>query len=280
MAVDIFRMNWLLLDTIIIVLLILTLIIVKIFKEMYRFRFAISNESLECISFNAVFNTHDVVVKDWYLVKNQIFESINNTRPLIVIIRTTIKKQLNRVLTEGLGSYGFNVLYINLKFRKDLFDKISNEEIRRVITEIISLCVNKELLINSNYILTNSYESNLYYSSILSDDHYKGMILVNPKFKKSSVRYFISILNKENLKPLTHAIFSRNSKLNLKNKNYKIVLREFNEENNSNLKILSLEKVKNSFKNYETILLGTVLKILENMTKDGILGDHYYEMHS
>ncbi len=266
MAINIFQMDWLLIDTIIITLLILSLIIVRIFKEMYRFRFAISNESLECISFNAVFKNQNVVVKDWFLVKNQILAPINITRPLIVIIRTNIKKRLNRVLTEGLSSYGFNVLYINLKFRNDLFDKSSNEEIRGVLTEIISLCVKKGLIINSNYILTNSYESNLYYSSILSDDHYKGMILVNPKFKKSSVRYLISIINEVNLKPLIHAIFSKKSKLNLKNKNYKIVLREFNELNNTNLRLISLEKVKNSFKFYETILLGTIIKILENIS--------------
>jgi hypothetical protein len=59
-------------------------------------------------------------------------------------------------------------------------------------------------------------------------------------------------------------IFSRNSIFLLKNKNLLKFLKELYPRYTNNLKFLVIKKAKNSFKNYETIILSILIDILEN----------------
>ncbi|GAG77536.1 unnamed protein product [marine sediment metagenome] len=68
MIFDIFRLDWLFIDSVIIILLIIVLIAVKLFKERSRWRSAITNESLEIFQFNK----SDIKVKNKNTIINDI----------------------------------------------------------------------------------------------------------------------------------------------------------------------------------------------------------------
>ena len=271
MTLDIFRLNWILIDTIIIILLLLALISVKIFKKKYRYRFSLSNEALECINSEKSiikFKNLNIFVKDWSLIKNKIISDKISEKPLIIIIRTNNKKKLIHILSEGLGSYGFDVVNLYLEIKPythyDFLENSVKEETKNVLSKTINFYKQNKLIYNSDYFLINYSKSNLCYNSILSDIHNKGLILINPTLNKVCISNLHNILNNTDLKSDVYTIFSKKSNFNIINNNYKKFLQEFNESTNTHLKIISLEKAKDSFKYYETILLGIIIKIIEN----------------
>ena len=144
MSFDIFRLDWILIDTIIIILLLILLFSVKIFKEISRWRFSLSNESLIRIKLkNSEIgaDTSSVIIKDCSIVKkkNDVDE---NSSGVVVFLNT--RKFINKpiwILTEGLGSYGFTIIRINLKIKSGIFidDSTRNKEIpiRKIISRIL-----------------------------------------------------------------------------------------------------------------------------------------------
>ena len=90
------------------------------------------------------------------------------------------------------------------------------------------------------------------------------MVLVNPKLNTVNIKNFSEILSCKDLKSQLFVIFSKKSNIILNNKNLKIFLEEFPKQNINNLRLLTLEKAKNSFKYYETILLGIIIDLIEN----------------
>ena len=136
MAVNIFRVDWILVDTIIIILLVLLLISVKIFKEAYRWRFSLSNEFLtrttaKSLSFNL--DRPSIYIKKWNLTKSKVIQEEISSKPSIFIIRTNRKQMLLKILTEGLSTYGFNVVNIWLKIKADKGKSKTIRDIERKI---------------------------------------------------------------------------------------------------------------------------------------------------
>ena len=74
-----FRIDWVFIDTIIIILLILLLIGVKVFKSTHRWRLNFSNTALEYHSFHKTQDqvTNRVISKKyWYLTKNTYLQNM------------------------------------------------------------------------------------------------------------------------------------------------------------------------------------------------------------
>ncbi|GAJ16662.1 unnamed protein product, partial [marine sediment metagenome] len=81
-----------------------------------------SNEFLtrttaEALSFNLGRPT--IYIKKWNLTKSKVIQEEISSKPTIFIIRTHRKQRLLKILTEGLGTYSFNVVNIWLKIKAD-----------------------------------------------------------------------------------------------------------------------------------------------------------------
>ena len=273
MANDIFRLDWIFIDSIIIILLLLVLICVKIFKERSRWRSSLSNESLEIFTPNKSdinLKSLHITVKNWSFIRNIAFKGVETSKPIIFIIRTNKTRKLLYTLTEGLTSYGFNVIILNLKIRAyQKYNNLENsiqEEIRSIISTLLNLFEQNKSILNSNYILINYLESEISFNSILSDTKNFGMILINPKISSINIACIYDKLNQTNLKSPICVIFSKKSKMIMKNKNLKRFLKISPLENNNYLRFLTLEKARKSFKHYETILLGIIVNLIEKIS--------------
>ena len=272
MTNDIFRLDWIFIDTIIIILLLLILISVKIFKERSRWRSSLSNEALEIVNFNKPdvnIKSLYIVVKNWSFIRNIVFKGVETSKTIIFIIRTNKKTRLLTTLTEGLTSYGYNVVILNLKISAyTKFDRLENpiqKEIRSIIHTFLNLLEQKKLILNSNYILINYLESKISFN-ILNDTRNFGMILINPKIKNVNIRNIYDILDQINLKSRIYVIFSKKKNFISNNKNLKRFLKIFPLESYGHLRFLTLTKVRKSFKYYETILLGIIVNLIEKIS--------------
>jgi len=273
MTNDIFHLDWIFIDSIIIIILLLVLICVKIFKERSRWRSSLSNESLEIFTPNKLdidLKTIHITVKNWSFIRNISFKGVETSKPIIFIIRTKKKRKLLYTLTEGLTSYGFNVCILNLKIRAyQEYNSLENpiqEEIRSIISTLLNHFEQNKSIMNSNYILINYLESEIFFNSILSDTKNFGMILINPKINSINIASIYDKLNQTNLESSICVIFSKKSILIMKNKNLKRFLKIVPLENNNHLRFLTLEKARKSFKHYETILLGIIVNQIEEIS--------------
>lgn len=266
-----FRIDWVFIDTIIIILLILLLIGVKVFKSTHRWRLNFSNTALEYHSFH---KTQDQVTnrvistKYWDLTKNTSLQNRDTDDKVIIILRTSFRNKLVRILIDGLSSYGFNVISIRIKIKHDLDSKISiktiNDEFQPLISSIINKSGEKGLITSSYYILLNFSNSPFLNHAIFSDSKNTGLILLNPKMSKSYERIHQEIYNKHQQEPRLFYIFSKKSFFIFKNKNLKQYQKYFEEKSAKKVELIILEKSKSSFKYYETILLGILIDIIES----------------
>ena len=266
-----FRIDWVFIDTIIIILLILLLIGVKVFKSTHRWRLNFSNTALEYHSFH---KTQDQVTnrvistKYWDLTKNTSLQNRDTDDKVIIILRTSFRNKLVRILIDGLSSYGFNVISIRIKIKHDLDSKISiktiNDEFQPLISSIINKLEQKGLVTSPNYILLNFSDSLFLNTTIFSDSKNMGLILLNPKMSKSNVGIQQEIYNSQQQEPQLFYIFSKRSFFIFKNKRLKQYKKYFEENSAKKVKLIILEKSKKSFKYYETILLGILIDTIES----------------
>lgn len=271
MSNDIFQLDWIFIDTIIIVLLILLLLGVKLYKLTHRWRFSFSNEALEFISYRKSpleINNQPISTSKWTLTRNISLREEINKKPLIIILRTNYKKRLLYILTEGLSSYGFNVINLRLKIRLDknnnLFDKALLDNIRHLISTVIDFFKEIDSEFNLNYLLLNYSKSSLSYTSILTDPKNCGMILINPKLNNENIKNYNDIFKSSPLNSQLYTIFSKRSIFILNNKNLKRLLSLYNHQKEKKLNIITIKKAKYSFNYYETILLGMIISLIEN----------------
>ncbi len=268
---DTFRIDWIFIDGIIIVLLFLLLVSVRIFKSTHRWRSSFSNKALQYFIFPQTsegFNKQFILTKKWSLIRNTSLKERNSTRPVIFTLRTNYKRKLLRILTEGLSSYGFNVINVRVKIKHYVTSKklgtVVINEFTSFISSVIDALKKKELIENPNYILINHFRSNFPYKAVLSDVKNIGMILINPRVTLENVKNFYDSNDNSHQNNQFFTIFSNKSIFISKNKNQKRFLKDLHSINTSSLKIFSLDKAKKSFKYYETLLLGMIIDIVEN----------------
>ncbi len=263
------RIDWVFVDTIIIILLILLLIGVRFFKSTHRWRLSFSNNALEYHSFHKSEEqvaSRALSTKYWDLTKNTSLQDKDKDDNVIIILRTTFKKKLVRIFTEGLSSYGFNVISLKIKIIQNLDSKIStesiNDELQPLISSIINKSEQKKLLSNPNYILLNFSGSLFPNSAIFSDSKNTGLILLNPKINKSNVGIHQEIYNSQQQDPQLFYIFSRRSFFIFKNNKLKLYKKNLEEKSEKKVELIILEKSNRNFKYYEIILLGILIDII------------------
>lgn len=274
---NIFHLDWIFIDTIIIILLIVLLILVKIYKITARWRSPFSNEALEERKYGkSVVDlvNQNITVKSFRFISNKNRNKRDHTKPTILLIRTNYRNKLKnwnlknlkllRVLTEGLCSYNFNVILINLEINPcptcSPLDKKVQEDTICILSTILDFFQKYELIFNSKYFVINCYKSILSYNSVLSDNNNVGMILVNPVLHILNKENLTELINKSDVEFQLYTLFSKKYLFFLNNPNLKIFLRDFT---TNNLNYFTLEKSRKYFKYYETILLGIIIDILE-----------------
>lgn len=266
-----FRIDWIFIDGIIIVLLFLLLVSVRIFKSTHRWRSSFSNKALQYFIFPQTsegVNKQFILTKKWSLIRNISLKERSSTRPVIFTLRTNYKRKLLRILTEGLSSYGFNVINVRVKKKHYGTSKILRTVVINEFTSFISSVIDafkkKELIENPNYVLINHFRSNFPYKAVLSDVKNIGMILINPRVTLENIKNFYDSNDQSHQNNQFFTIFSKKSIFISKNKNQKRFLKDLYSINTNSLKIFSLDKAKKSFKYYETLLLGIIIDIVEN----------------
>ncbi|MFX1571323.1 MAG: hypothetical protein ACFFB0_01105 [Promethearchaeota archaeon] len=271
MVSDVFQIDWIFIDTVIIVLLFLLLIGVKIFKSTHRWRLSFSNEALEYYAFPEVIenNKNQLIKRKYsYLIKNCSRRKETSKLPLILILRTNFKKKLVNILNEGLCSYGFNVINIEIKIKRNkkynLLNNIISEEMNSFIIKIINYFQNKNLITQSNFIMLNYYNSSFSYHRFLADVKNLGIILINPKVNIFNINHYQNLFDRSTPNHQLSIVFSKNSIFLFKNKNLKIFQRELKKRRTDKPKVIILEKANRSFKYYETLLLGIIIDLIED----------------
>jgi hypothetical protein len=140
LSIDIFRVDWVTVDTIIIISLILILIAVKVIKQLTRWRHSFVNEKIHQSRVNGnllIFNSQIVKVNYWSFIKND--EVINSQLPYLLILRTRRKSRLLHALIEGIASYGMNVIDVKLEI---LIKERSQDDLLEDLNEIILSILN------------------------------------------------------------------------------------------------------------------------------------------
>jgi hypothetical protein len=171
-------------------------------------------------------------------------------------------------LTEGLSTYGFNVINIKVKIKHIpddiLLENAVNDEWKSLLSTIVDDFKLAEFQINSKYILINHSNSIIYWKHILSDSNNMGIILINPKLNKKNSLGYYDIIKNNLTNTQIYMIFSSKSILILKNKRLIKFLKLIAPQKTDNLKFLTIKKANYSFKYYETIVLGMIIDIIEN----------------
>lgn len=266
---SIFQIDWIFVDTIIIILLLLLLSGVKIFKITHRWRNSFSNQSLKYKSFSQLRDkakSHFILTKKWYLTWNSTLKESN--LPFILLFRKNYKRKVLMALAEGLCSYGFIVIIIKAKFKhlpdKAKLEKAINDEWDLLISLIIDEVKLTEVILNFKYIVINFSKSVISHKVILSDANNLGIILINPKLIKEDFFNHNDYIKNKASSALIYAIFSSKSNLFLNNRHLTKFQKEITSQKSNNLKYLTIRKATYSFKYYETILLGMIIDIIEN----------------
>ena len=80
MAINLFQFDWIIIDTVVIILLIVFLVSVKIFKERFRWRSTLSNIALEHFIFDKQsleLTDQNIIVKNISITVNSVLKSKN-----------------------------------------------------------------------------------------------------------------------------------------------------------------------------------------------------------
>ena len=275
MAFDIFRVDWILVDTIIIILLVLLLISVKIFKEAYRWRFSLSNEFLtrttaKALSFNL--DRPSIYIKKWNLTKSKVIQEEISSKPSIFIIRTHRKQMLLKILTEGLSTYGFNVvnIWLNIKADKGKSKKIRDieREIQQIIPSFLSI-LNQDLhLLSQRYVVVNFDKKIIPYNFITKDSNSVKLILINLRLNLANLKIIQTLETISNPQFQLFIIFSERLNPFFKNRNSnKKILSDKTLKNSNKFKYHTIQKAKSTFKYYETVLLSIIIKNVDKLGK-------------
>ena len=271
MAINLFQFDWIFIDIVVIVLLILFLICVKMFKERFRWRSTVSNNNLYQYKFDKNYlelETHNNLLKNVIITGNSILKNKKILKPIIILIRNSKKRRLMQVLSEGLASYGFYVINIQLKTKAiqkpNHLDINNQKESVHLISAIIDFFKKRQLISHSHYVILTFKLSDIEYNSIIFDKNNCGLISINPKYDILTQKIFSHYIENNGLKEKTNFIFSKKSKLNSQYKFIKQISKNFSDYGHDNSNFIILENCKRSFKCCETILLGIIINLLES----------------
>lgn len=266
---DIFQLDWILIDSVIILLLVFLLIGVRVFKVFSRWRLSTSNReiqvktiSLKDLDINT--SKKGLRLEQCKLISNQ--KDKDSEKPLIILCNSNFQPELLNALSEGLVSSGFKVLRLKLKISTSLKKIVtSNFSLEKVgqnfysyLTVILEFLLQTKRLELSQYVIIKAGKASLPYKKLLNDPNNKGLILINPA-SQALERDFSSFFHLTRQKRLL-LVFTRIPYLIFKRR---LLSQHLNAVSNS---LSVIKGAFYSFKNYETILFGLILKFINRKT--------------
>jgi hypothetical protein len=265
-----FLIDWVFIDSVIIILLFLLLFSVRIFKNTHRWRSTYSNEALKRLACPQMLDSvknQSFTIKRCFLTRNSSIEK-ENSKPVILILRSYYKRKLLTILTEGLSSYGFNVITLRIKMNKSSLkaksDDIITDLLNTSISTIILNFLKKKLIINPEYLLLTHSKFKFSYNSLLLAENNIGILSINPKVTERNIKSFFDSNHNFHHNHHLFTIFSRKSVFSFKNKNLKRFKKAFTNSKSDTEQLNILDRAKNSFKYHETLILGIIIDILKN----------------
>ncbi len=268
MTFDIFQVDWITVDIIIIALLILLLIGVKVLKEVYRWRFSFSSPSTirrvdNLLDINNQFSA--ISIKKCTLTKSSVFQQEDLTKPTIIIIRRYRKLMLLKALTEAFCTFGYNVLNVRLKILTkngmELMTSDIEKELQQTLSVILMFYNQDTYLVSQDYNVIDFSKDIMPLNLLLKDFHCKNIILINPCLKSYNLDTLLTLLNDSNKFSKIITIFSEKLNPIFKNKNVKKIL--LSNETFKNSKHTIMQKAKSTFRYYETLLLSVIIRYIE-----------------
>ncbi|TFF98476.1 MAG: hypothetical protein EU547_01370 [Promethearchaeota archaeon] len=263
---EIFQLDWILIDSVIILLLIFLLIGVRIFKYFSRWRLIptdlntrVQNIPIKNLDINMPFEI--LKFEKCKLIFHK--DRTNKKTPLLIFCNSNFHKELLNILSEGFASFGFNVCNLSLKINESLKSILKSKNIIKktknefylYITQILDYFHHKNQLRPTDYFIIKLGKSDLPFDKLSEDPKNQGIVLLNPK-STSFLRNYSTIRSFRKRKRIL-LLFSRFP-------NFIFKLRASNHQLNAFSNDLSvIERKFYSFKNYETILFSTILSFIE-----------------
>jgi hypothetical protein len=239
---DIFRVDWILVDAIIIIFLILFLIFIKLYKYFIRWRSTLTNSMLEVKDLEMDVPLRDILISAYYF-KN-VYQS-NEAFPTIIMLIFSRTKRFSHALAEGISTYGFNVIILRLK-KKPIYKPFLVDQLCSKIIDILE--VNN---LNPSFITISIKEKNISFSALLSQKNYLKHIAIKPSITISHAEF----ADKKSLEEKRILIFNDRSFFFFKNKNIK----KSKEMKIYKRRCIVIHGSKRNFRYYETMLLSTLL---------------------
>ncbi|MBD3195379.1 MAG: hypothetical protein GF317_10005 [Candidatus Lokiarchaeota archaeon] len=272
---DIFQIDWIYVDTIIIVLLFIALILMRFFKEISRWRWSskiTQLRKLKIIPSNINLVKTQLEIKKVELIKEQNKSGIsveNEVNVIILNTHSTIRKRISKLMIEGLAARGYNVIYLNLRNFPDKKDTHTIKQYQVECKMLLSRIM--EFLTHKDYISTQDYYTLLFRESIinhfffLNNNSNKKLISINPKIhNEHRLTKYQDFYIDANLNDKLRLIFSRFSITFIKNPNIKKLF-SLNKNLNTNISPIIIQKSRSSFNNYETILLEKLIYSIDHL---------------
>ncbi|MFO8019398.1 MAG: hypothetical protein R6U96_12245 [Promethearchaeia archaeon] len=264
MFLNIFHLNWILIDSIIIIFLILVLTIVKIYKYMARWRTSFSNEHLSVHYLEQPSQKgQKSLLKTIQFVQNKI--SITRKSPVLVVLSKNKRKRLEYALVEALGTYGYSILWLVLKKHSLSSPPFPKEEkkLAQNIDGYFDHLISQEYISDRNFIVVDFFTLTFLSESLSSSQFYQGTVSINPPLNSE----YKSILQQHGTfqSPLgqLNFILSFYSFFFLKNSTFNFLLNFKKENDIQQLPLGILGSARRSFKNYESLLLIKIIKIID-----------------
>jgi len=241
---------------------------VKVLKEVYRWRFFFSIASTirrvdRLPDINAQFST--ISIKKCILIKSSISQQDILTKPTIIIIRKYRKLMFLKALTEAFCSFGYNIIHLKIRTKNNSGTNGTVSEVEEELQQIFPAIVkfyNQDIdKVNHFYIVIDFNKRLLPYNLLLKNNDCKNLILINPRLNSYNLDVISTLLNNSNKYPQLITIFSEKLNPFFKNKKLKNIF--LDDETFKNTKYTIIQKAKSTFKYYETVLLGIIMRYIE-----------------
>lgn len=268
---ELFYLNWIFIDTVIIILLLIFLISVRVFKSSQRWRNSFSNTDLEVFELDLSLLQYKLInidIKKCLFIENHALKESSLDHPTIIFLKTGRKKKLIHVLAESFATYGYNVVIINCRIRPceecSILDDDVNKELRYMVSLMINSLLEEGRKLSKKSITINYSNAHFPIESVISNNQNELLILINPTLNDLTIQNFEVAIKKplkRNLPLFT--IFSARSRLFMKNNNIEIFQKQIASKfDTASHRVIN--KAPKSFKYYETLLLGNLFELIQN----------------
>lgn len=251
MSFDIFHVDWITVDSIIIIALILTLIAIKIIKQSTRWRHSIVNEKLEQSKFDGnllILNSQKVKLNYWNFIRSK----EDNRNQLLFVFRTGKKNRLLHALIEGIASLGLSV--IDVKFEILIKERTQNDLVEDLEGIIHSILNHMDQENHKSYIIIALREKPI--NTIIKEERCKLQILINPKFSQIDFKMITLNFRSDSMQNLVISEYSHKFIKNHWIRNF------FKADQEALSNLIIIKNAKRNFKYYETMLFGTLTELI------------------